>query len=300
MRAASTTVRTGAGRFHAYLQLTRPANVITALADVLAGYALAAVAAPSGLAWLLLASASLYAGGVVLNDAFDAELDARERPERPIPSGQAERKKAFRFGAALLLLGIAAAFGAGLTAGYIALGIAITALLYNAAAKHSVIAGPYVIGVCRALNLLLGLSVATAELFAERAWIAVLPLIYVAAIGLLAQGEVQAIEQRQRWISFFLVVSAITALAALTLRLPFALPAFALVAGFALAVLPAFWRAAKDADPTQTRMTVKTALLGIVIFDAALATGHAGIVYGLAILSLLLVARPLARRFAVT
>ena len=35
----------------------------------------------------------LYAAGMVLNDAFDAELDARERPERPIPSGRISRSR---------------------------------------------------------------------------------------------------------------------------------------------------------------------------------------------------------------
>ena len=28
-----------------------------------------------------------YIGGMYLNDAFDRDIDARERPERPIPSG---------------------------------------------------------------------------------------------------------------------------------------------------------------------------------------------------------------------
>ena len=38
---------------------------------------------------------------MVLNDVFDAEVDARERPERPIPSGRVslQRRNGGRLGA---------------------------------------------------------------------------------------------------------------------------------------------------------------------------------------------------------
>ena len=65
------------GRAWAYLTLTRPANVVTALADVLAGAAAAGTVA--GLPGLLLSTAALYAGGVVLNDVFDA---VEKQPQR--------------------------------------------------------------------------------------------------------------------------------------------------------------------------------------------------------------------------
>src|SRR4051794_10139688 len=71
----------------AYLALLRPANVVTALADVLAGAAVAGEPWSASLPWLLASTACLYAGGVVLNDVADRTIDAAERPERPIPSG---------------------------------------------------------------------------------------------------------------------------------------------------------------------------------------------------------------------
>ena len=39
-----------------------------------------------------------YLGGMYLNDAFDAEIDAAERPERPIPSGQVSARLIFHLG----------------------------------------------------------------------------------------------------------------------------------------------------------------------------------------------------------
>src|SRR3989442_15725829 len=72
------------------LALLRPPNVFTAVADSAAGLVLARRAAPiardPGL-WCLAASACLYLGGIALNDYFDRDVDAVERPERPIPSG---------------------------------------------------------------------------------------------------------------------------------------------------------------------------------------------------------------------
>ena len=58
------------------------------MSNILAGYAVVGRGRPDALPWLLAASAGLYAGGVVLNDYFDREVDAVERPERPIPSGR--------------------------------------------------------------------------------------------------------------------------------------------------------------------------------------------------------------------
>ena len=75
-----------------YLELLRPPNVMTAVADVLAGYAVAGLSNSAALPWLLGATACLYAGGVVLNDFFDRHLDARgtaraPAAKRPRPRG---------------------------------------------------------------------------------------------------------------------------------------------------------------------------------------------------------------------
>lgn len=50
----------------------------------------------------LVAMSLMYTGGMVLNDACDARLDAKERPARPIPSGRVSRRSAW-IGATVLL-----------------------------------------------------------------------------------------------------------------------------------------------------------------------------------------------------
>ena len=103
-----------------YLRLLRVANVFTALADVLMGYACVErqLAPLLPLAGLLATSALLYLAGMVLNDVFDLETDRQERPERPLPAGRIAWRAARRWGFALLLAGVAAgALGLALASG---------------------------------------------------------------------------------------------------------------------------------------------------------------------------------------
>jgi 4-hydroxybenzoate polyprenyltransferase len=83
--------------------------------------------------------ACIHVGGMYHNDAFDREHDRRERPERPIPSGQASASAVFSVGFALLAAGVALtaalAFGTphGLGAPPVvaAIGLALVIVLYD-------------------------------------------------------------------------------------------------------------------------------------------------------------------------
>src|SRR5262245_48834347 len=173
----------------AYLELLRPANVVTALADVLAGFAIAGLRHPERLPWLLLGSCCLYAGGVVLNDVFDRDLDRIERPERPIPSGRVSTGRAAALGGGLLAAGIVASSMATAAAAAIAVAIAATVLLYDAWGKRRASIAPLNMAMCRALNLMLGVTASPAAL--GSAWpIAAVPLLYIYAITVLSRGEV--------------------------------------------------------------------------------------------------------------
>ena len=149
-----------------YLQLMRPANIMTAISDVLAGAAIAMLYAGNGagslswgpLVWLSVATVGLYGGGVVFNDVFDAKLDAEERPERPIPSGRVRLSAAIYLGVVLFVVGILAAVVTAPASGLIAVAIVAMCILYDGWAKHHVLAGPIAMGICRGLNLLLGMS----------------------------------------------------------------------------------------------------------------------------------------------
>ncbi len=304
---------TRSGGLRPWLTLTRPANVVTAWADILAGFAVAVglTAAISGnvepelgaLALLLVATTGLYAGGVVLNDVFDAGLDAKERPERPIPSGRVSRSAAAIFGAILLAAGVAAAFLVNSTAGFLALAVAIAAIFYDAAAKHHALAGPLVMGLCRAGNLLLGMAVV--PVVGAGAWyLGLFPLAYIAAITAISRGEVHGGSRAAGITSVVLIVLILLGFVALAVRsaetdfsMASALPFFPPFVGV---VLYTFVRAGRRRDSVSIRRAVKTGVLFLILLDASVAAGFGGIGFGVVTAALLPVSLLLARLFAVT
>lgn len=284
-----------------YLQLMRPPNLVTAMADVLAGYAAAGAPVSPALGALLVATTGLYGGGVVLNDVFDARLDARERPERPIPSGRVSVQCAAAWGTFLLAIGVGAASGASKLGGVLAVSIAACAVLYDAWGKHRPVWGPINMGACRGLNLLLGMSAASPGMIGERWHLALLPVAYVAAITAISRGEVHGGSRGPGLLALGLLGAVIMALVALTQTPAFALlPMLPFLLWFAGRVAPRFWRAYRAPHPVYIRAAVKAGVLGLILLDATLAAGYAGTGYGAAVALLLFAAGWLARRFTVT
>lgn len=291
----------------------RPANIVTAWADVLAGFAasgsvvlLETMTAPAtsaklvSLAWLLVATTGLYGGGVVFNDVFDTELDTQERPERPIPSGRASRQGATLLGSVLLLLGVVAASQVSWLSAILALGIASAALLYDALGKHHPVLGPLNMGVCRGGNLLLGISAAPAML-AEHWFLALIPIVYIAAITTISRGEVHGAKDKIPVIALLLICTVIAGLLGLGLLNDYqVLGALPLVALFAARVLVPFIKAVRQPTPEQIRTAVKAGILSLIVLDATVAAGFASLPYGLLVLSLLPISMALAQMFAVT
>lgn len=297
----------------AYLQLMRPANILTAWADILVGYAAAgsvsvltdmgASSLGVGLAplgWLLLSTSGLYGGGVVFNDVFDAELDQVERPERPLPSGRASLTGATLLGSILLAGGILAALQVSVVSAGFATAVAIAALIYDALGKHQTWLGPLNMGLCRGGNLLLGVS-ALPAMVTERWFLMFIPVVYIAAVTAVSQGEVEGGKRQTGLLAIALVILVLGGVLGLGVleryRWLAALPFAVLFAGL---VLPAFGRAAQDPSPITVQKAVKSGVLSLIVLDAAIAAGFADWPYGLAVLGLLPLSVALARLFAVT
>jgi 4-hydroxybenzoate polyprenyltransferase len=180
-----------------WLRLVRLPNHATAVADVLAGYLVVAglrvLDWPPVACWLAIsASVCFYAAGMVLNDVCDVELDRVERPERPLPSGAISVRQAALVGSGLLAAGSAAACATAIAARSpwpALVGAALTAAvwLYDRHAKPT-LAGPFVMGACRGLNWLLGMTAAGGAI--GSLWTIPLGMaLYVAGITLYARDE---------------------------------------------------------------------------------------------------------------
>jgi len=284
----------------ALLTMARPANILTAHADVLAGYAAAETAQLSHLVLLLIATTGLYGGGIVWNDVCDATQDASERPERPIPRGTVSRTQAGTFGSFLLLGGVVSAFCASETSGLVALATALAALLYDALAKRQAILGPLNMGLCRGLNFSLGLSVSTHAL-SSRWPIALIATFYIAGITALSRNEVRGGERGAALVStFWLGGALLVAFLMFTSIAPhpyWGLPFFALLL---YRISPSFFRAIRTLRAPDVRLAVKAGVLSLIVLNASVAANFAGFLYGAALLLLYIPATLLARWFAVT
>jgi 4-hydroxybenzoate polyprenyltransferase len=282
----------------AYLELVRPANVVTALADVLAGYGIAGLSHHAAVPWLLVSTSCLYAGGVVLNDVFDRDLDRVERPERPIPSGRVRVEAAARFGAALLIAGIVTAAMATGAAGLVAAALAGCIFLYDAWGKRQWLFGPINMGICRGLNLLLGVAAVPTAI--ASAWpLTILPLVYITAVTALSRGEVHG--GRREVAAFALISLGLVLIALLVVAgMHRSLAAAVLTIVLGLVLLPLVWRAYRTPDAVTIRRAIRGGVLLLAVMDAALGAAYAGNVYSLLILATATVAGRLARLFPVT
>jgi 4-hydroxybenzoate polyprenyltransferase len=117
------------------LRLIRPPNVFTAFSDAAAGLLVLrglGIALPAHALAIIAASGCLYLAGIVLNDVLDRDIDARERPRRPIPSGQVDLGFAAVLGVGLLVVGVVIAWWIGRSAGLVALALAGSIVAYDA------------------------------------------------------------------------------------------------------------------------------------------------------------------------
>ena len=262
-----------ASRTRAYVQLLRLPNACTAVADVTAGMVLAQASWSAWSQWCLLAPASLllYAGGVALNDVCDARKDRLERPERPIPSGRVRRLTAAWLSVSLLLTGLALAAASAPNAGIIATMLAVSIVLYDVILKNTP-AAPAVMGVCRALNLALGMyAVMPPETLSVAAPPALLWL-YVTSLTVFARKESTGGSVTRLSAT---TIGMVLAIAAVPFLRPFDGDHRAVLGACVLALSGyVAWlglQAARGRAGASTQHAVKRLVLGIVLIDACFA-----------------------------
>ena len=292
-----------------FARLARPANLPTAAADIFAGISLAlfssSIAIPDYFSAngtvvlsLVFASVFLYAGGVVFNDVFDAKLDAVERPERPIPSGLIPKNQAALWGLVLFVVGLYLAFSVHTLSGGIAGILIFSIIVYDALAKKHSFFGPLVMGICRGLNLLLGMSIlGRLDLW----YISLVPLIYIFAITLISRGEVHGENKRHIAIAGllyalvlgFISIAIILKTGNILITLPF-------IILFGFLVFRPLLEAYRENSPKNIKKAVMAGVLSLIVMDACWVAGFATGYTALLVLLLLPLSLLLSRIFAVT
>ncbi|MFC4553839.1 SCO3242 family prenyltransferase [Georgenia faecalis] len=136
-------------------ELVRLPAALTVPGDTLAGAAAAGWPGGARTALLPAASACLYWAGMALNDYADRDLDAVERPERPIPSGRVSPRLALGVGVVLTAAGLGLAAAVSRRHLAVAAALASTVWAYDLLAKPTVL-GPVVMAANRGLDVALG------------------------------------------------------------------------------------------------------------------------------------------------
>ncbi len=286
-----------------YLVLIRPANVVTSVADVLAGLAVASsvgdFSLKSGLL-LILATACLYAGGIVFNDYFDRHIDRVERPERPIPSGAVSPSSAAMFGITLFLVAFAATWLVSIWSFFLSILIVMAALMYDRWMKHNAFAGPLFMGIARGANLLLGISVLEPALH-EFAWLAIIPLIFIFSVTLTSREENRGENRRAIVIAMLLDITVMAILIYSAFKaMTGSWIGLILIIVWGAMVLSAKMKAYRINTPENIKNAVRTGVMSLIVLDASYALMAGKIDYAVIILFLLPVSVVLARKFAVT
>ncbi len=296
----------------AWWQILRAANVFTAASNVIAGYLLInrGWQPLTPLLLLIVASVMLYEAGVVLNDVCDAALDAKERPERPIPAERISKQAAKWVGMSLLAGGVFVAYVVSwLTHQWlttqIALALAATIVGYNVGLK-STRWGPLAMAGCRMMNVLLGASIAgTMSGDWSSAWLLAWGLFFhTYGLTRIARHEADSIDHLDLWAGCIAVILTLFWIVGLPLAME--ATAVSLKAWFLVWLALLSWEISlaytllMAPNQMSVRQTVGSLIGAFLLIDAAVATLAAGWMAGLIVLSFWIPTKLLARRIAMT
>ena len=276
-------------RIKPYLQLVRAPNVFTAAADPLAGLLLVGGTYSEFrlLAPRVFASCALYAAGIALNDLCDLEVDRRERPSRPLPSGAVSISRA----RLLIISFVVFAFASILTLRSLTAATVFVLLLaavssYNLWTKHTPL-GPLNMGLCRGLNLLLGMTAASG-MGGPIGWLACSSYgLFVCGATLVSRSEAGvggpkpviagALVENLGLLGLFVTTMSGRRFPHPSIDLPIVpIVGLSLLAFTALLVNLFNGEAIRSPTPAKVQTAVKTAVLSLVWLDAALVSGVRG------------------------
>jgi 4-hydroxybenzoate polyprenyltransferase len=207
--------------FRQYLLLIRAPNLFTVPSNILSGYFATTLLGDVDIVTLLLlifSSLFLYIAGIILNDYFDINVDRRERPNRPLASGQITKRTASLIATLLIVAGNLLSWFVSWNSLAISLCLTIVIFVYNFRLKRNRASNPVTMGSARLLNVLLGGSSAlglVTKMDLTLVFVGYCFFLYTASISLLSLKEVSTGERfsHKSWIpillSFFIVLLTI-------------------------------------------------------------------------------------------
>ncbi len=283
-----------------YLLLVRLPNAFTAPPDIMAGYF--AVASPlelnlGQLLLLMTSSAMLYTYGIVMNDFFDFNIDKKERPDRPLPSGKVSKKNTLIIGMSCLVGGNLLVSAANPSSLIISGILSAVIFLYDYKLKHG-FGGPFAMGLARFLNVFLGASAVLSYPFAwQILFVPAVIFMHVFAITILSKKEAGVpTNSKSSIVIAAIIIGAINVMILILLHGTAFFFNLALYAGLAIFTFIRLF----DTSQKRIQDSIKYLVLGIIILDSVFVSAYAGVYYGLITLSFIIPSILLSKRLYMT
>ncbi len=266
----------------AYARLLRLSNLPTCISNVLVGSAVVAGAAPLPplrVGMVAAAVSLLYAAGMAMNGATDAQTDQLACSDRPIPSGQINVRRAWSVITVLLVLGLATLWATDLATFAVGLILVASITAYNALHKHSAWS-MWLMGACRGLVYVTALVAmlphgsslsypnlqfeTTANVLPQAVWLIAVLTLYTTILTYIARAEHTATLDGRRWLAM--------AMPALALSPSVYIRPDGVWWAVTLGLVTTSWLAQAAAyvlrNPVQTRRAVMGWLSGMCLMDA--------------------------------
>ena len=292
-----------------YLALVRLPNLFTLPSNILVGMAtvsLLAFTLTSFSQFLLLVTISvlLYCVGIVLNDLYDFDIDKKERPNRPLPSGKISRRSAIVlvaiFSTLAIILSLQVSFST----------LVISSILFSVIFGYdkylkNTYAGPFTIASARVMNILLGTSVSLRSVdsysqIVTLTFILIITFVYVCLIGFISKYEVHGFSDNTKLLlPPAIVATVISSIILFTLMGFFKLESLIILSLFSFIMIISFSRIYRR-DSGRTQQIVRNMILSIIVLDSTFLTGIIGIELGLVVLTLMAPLLVLANKMYMT
>lgn len=292
-----------------YLVLVRLPNLFTLPSNILVGMATVSSLAftlTSFTQFLLLVTISvlLYCVGIVLNDLYDFEIDKKERPNRPLPSGKISRRSAIVLVAIFLTVALILSLQVSFST------LVISSILFSVIFGYdkylkNTHAGPFTIASARVMNILLGTSVSLRSVdsysqIVTLTFVLIITFVYVSLIGFISRYEVHGFSDNTKLLlPLAIVATVISSIILFSLMGFFKLESLIILSLFSFIMIISFSRIYRR-DSGRTQQIVRNMILSIIVLDSTFLTGIIGIELGLVVLTLMAPLLVLANKMYMT
>jgi len=240
----------------------------------------------------------------VLNDLYDFDIDKKERPNRPLPSGKISRRSAIGlvaiFSTLALILSLLVSFSTLVISSILFLAI----FGYDKYLKNTH-AGPFTIASARVMNILLGTSVSFRSVdsysqIVTLTFVLIITFVYVSLIGFISRYEVHGFSDNAKLLLPPAIVAiVISSIILFSLMGFFKLESLIILSLFSFIMIISFSRIYRR-DSGRTQQIVRNMILSIIVLDSTFLTGIIGIELGLAVLTLMVPLLVLANKMDMT